>query len=394
MWRRLRTARTSGGYERWVSRRERPLLVLTAAFLVVLTTPVLWQDAPPVVRTVVAGIDVVIWLIFAADYLMRFYLAPQRFQFVRTHLFDLAVVALPPLRSLRLLRVAALLGMLRVESATVRARAVIYMAGAAGVLALAAAVVMYDVEHRAPGANIKTFPDALWWAAVTITTVGYGDRYPTTTAGRLVGVGLMLLGLAIIGVATASAPRGSYGSCVGWRRLRRRRRRRSPTSSGSWPRSVNRTRACSRACMAWSTPLLPARRHRLGPEAFLMPCDAASAGRGIDRALGTRPQLSGTLAPTPASVTGGCLAMNTEPTDVTILPAQASWMLLRSGEVGRLAVSIADFPDIFPITTWSTTGRSSSVRRRARSSPPRCWATRSPSKPTVTTQTRARRGAS
>lgn len=205
MWRRLRTARTSGGYERWVSRRERPLLVLTAAFLVVLTTPVLWQDAPLVVRTVVAGIDVVIWLIFAADYLMRFYLAPQRFQFVRTHLFDLAVVALPPLRSLRLLRVAALLGMLRVESATVRARAVIYMAGAAGVLALAAAVVMYDVEHRAPGANIKTFPDALWWAAVTITTVGYGDRYPTTTAGRLVGVGLMLLGLAIIGVATASA---------------------------------------------------------------------------------------------------------------------------------------------------------------------------------------------
>jgi voltage-gated potassium channel len=53
-------------------------------------------------------------------------------------------------------------------------------------------------------ANIKTFGDALWWALSTMTTVGYGDRYPTTGEGRLVAGGLMLAGVALLGVITAS----------------------------------------------------------------------------------------------------------------------------------------------------------------------------------------------
>jgi voltage-gated potassium channel len=74
---------------------------------------------------------------------------------------------------------------------------------AAGLLVLAAAA-MYDVERRAPSGNIKTFPDELWWAITTVTTVGYGDRYPTTGTGRLVGGALMLVGIALLGVITAS----------------------------------------------------------------------------------------------------------------------------------------------------------------------------------------------
>jgi voltage-gated potassium channel len=50
----------------------------------------------------------------------------------------------------------------------------------------------------------KTFPDALWWAATTVTTVGYGDRYPVTAVGRLVATGLMVVGIALLGVITAS----------------------------------------------------------------------------------------------------------------------------------------------------------------------------------------------
>jgi voltage-gated potassium channel len=50
-----------------------------------------------------------------------------------------------------------------------------------------------------PTANIKNAADALWWVYVTITTVGYGDRYPTTSAGRIVGVFVMTAGVGLFG---------------------------------------------------------------------------------------------------------------------------------------------------------------------------------------------------
>ena len=53
-------------------------------------------------------------------------------------------------------------------------------------------------------ANIASYPDALWWAVTTITTVGYGDRFPMSTAGRGVAVVLMIAGIAMFGVITAT----------------------------------------------------------------------------------------------------------------------------------------------------------------------------------------------
>jgi len=65
-------------------------------------------------------------------------------------------------------------------------------------------VAVLDAERDSPEANITSFPDALWWAATTVTTVGYGDRFPTTGEGRWVAVGLMLAGIALLGVVTAA----------------------------------------------------------------------------------------------------------------------------------------------------------------------------------------------
>lgn len=59
-------------------------------------------------------------------------------------------------------------------------------------------------ERNAHGSTIHNFPDALWWAIVTVTTVGYGDTYPVTAAGRGVAVVLMLTGIGLIGVLTAT----------------------------------------------------------------------------------------------------------------------------------------------------------------------------------------------
>jgi voltage-gated potassium channel len=66
------------------------------------------------------------------------------------------------------------------------------------------ALAVIDAERSNPDANILHIGDALWWAVTTMTTLGYGDRYPTTGMGRVVGFGLMLSGIAVLGVVTAT----------------------------------------------------------------------------------------------------------------------------------------------------------------------------------------------
>jgi voltage-gated potassium channel len=71
------------------------------------------------------------------------------------------------------------------------------------ILMLNAAVVVWEFESRAPGANITTLGNALWWSVVTVTTVGYGDYTPVTLGGRLTAVALLALGLVSLAVLTA-----------------------------------------------------------------------------------------------------------------------------------------------------------------------------------------------
>lgn len=113
------------------------------------------------------------------------------------------MVVLPALRPLRVLRVftagQALMsrggGLLRSTEAIV---------AAAGTLVLIASLAMLDAERDVPGSQIQSFGDALWWALTTVTTVGYGDTYPVTATGRLVAVGLMLVGIALVGLVTGT----------------------------------------------------------------------------------------------------------------------------------------------------------------------------------------------
>lgn len=63
---------------------------------------------------------------------------------------------------------------------------------------------MLEAERFAEGSKITTFGDAIWWAIVTITTVGYGDLYPVTLLGRVIAVVLMLSGIVVIGILTAA----------------------------------------------------------------------------------------------------------------------------------------------------------------------------------------------
>jgi voltage-gated potassium channel len=151
------------------------------------------------------------WLVFLLDYSIRFYCSVDKTDWMKTDIDDLIIVVGLPLCNLFATGVApALLALVILwdvrEHATVIFRqkrlmmALLVVAGTAVVIS----VLVYSVEHKNPNANITSMKDALWWAAATITTIGYGDRSPVTTPGRLLAVILMLVGIGVFGVIAAA----------------------------------------------------------------------------------------------------------------------------------------------------------------------------------------------
>jgi voltage-gated potassium channel len=146
----------------------------------------------------------VTWGILVADFLVRLALSKNRGRFVLSTPLEIATIALPLLRPLRLLRLLTLLGAVnRHAGNTLRGRVGIYVAGSMALVVFVASLAVLDAERDA-GGNIDDFGDAVWWSMTTISTIGYGDRYPVTGTGRLVAVGLMLAGIALLGIVTAS----------------------------------------------------------------------------------------------------------------------------------------------------------------------------------------------
>lgn len=191
--------------ERWERKSEIPLLLLAVAFLVAYAWPVLDPQLDPDLATTLNVASWTVWLAFAIDFAVRMILADDRWPYARSHWYDVALIALPMLRPLRLLRLLALARILnRSATSSLVGRVGTYVFGASVMASVLGALAMLDAEQDAEGANIQTFGDALWWAAATVTTVGYGDRYPTTPTGRMIGVVLMIVGIATVGAVTAS----------------------------------------------------------------------------------------------------------------------------------------------------------------------------------------------
>lgn len=190
--------------ERWEKRAEVPLLLLAAAFLVAYAWPVIDPRLGPDLLTVLEVASWTVWGAFVMDFAARLYLANERRRYALSHWYDVALILLPLLRPLRLLRLLAFARVLnRSAAGSLVGKVSTYVAGTALMALGLGALAVLDAEQDAPNANITTFGDALWWSATTVTTVGYGDRFPVTTTGRFVAVALMLVGIACIGAITA-----------------------------------------------------------------------------------------------------------------------------------------------------------------------------------------------
>jgi voltage-gated potassium channel len=190
--------------KRWAEISDVPLTVAAVVFLVAYSLQVLARSKGATDGWLQA-VEWVTWGAFAGDYFVRLRLARPRGRWFVRHLPDLAVVALPVLRPLRLLRLVALLSIFqRAAGNSLRGRVVTYALGSTAILVYVAALAVLDAERDLPNATITTFGDALWWAASTITTVGYGDVTTISTTGRIIAVALMVGGIALLGTITAT----------------------------------------------------------------------------------------------------------------------------------------------------------------------------------------------
>ena len=179
---------------------ELPLLILSFIMIPLLVGPFLW-DLSSGEEAVFFALDTLIWAIFAIDILGKTAIAPHRMSYLKRHRLEVLVVAIPFLRPLRILRIL-IFGSRAFREARRLANIDFLLVYGIGLIITSATVVL-SVEHGKDGA-IQTFPDALWYSVVTITTVGYGDMVPVTIAGRAMGYLLMFGGIAFFSAVTAN----------------------------------------------------------------------------------------------------------------------------------------------------------------------------------------------
>lgn len=187
-------------------------LVLLALSLLVLAglAADTWLTLPPEVSRVLHVVDTVVCAVFFVDFVIRFRAAPSKTAFMKWGWIDL-LASIPVIESLRwgrAVRVLRVLRLLRGLRSIQRILAVLFThrtrGGVASVGLVSFLVVTFSsvgilLCERTPESNIHTAEDAIWWSFTTITTVGYGDKYPVTTAGRMVAIAVMVMGVGLFG---------------------------------------------------------------------------------------------------------------------------------------------------------------------------------------------------
>ena len=188
------------------------VILLSVYVLVVLVVDTLVK-LPTETARLLTFIDDIICVFFLFEFCLRFYQADNKLKFMQWGWIDLisSIPALPFLRAGRALRLIRLLRIMRAFRSTKHLIRYVFESRVKGtftvvsiiavLMILFSSIAILQVEDQ-PNSNIKSAEDALWWSYVTITTVGYGDKYPVTTEGRLIAAVLMTVGVGLFGTFT------------------------------------------------------------------------------------------------------------------------------------------------------------------------------------------------
>ncbi len=200
----------------FVARTEVP-----TALLALLIAPAIMLEShgpTPLLRSIAFGVNWFVWLTLGAAYIVKIVLAPNRRGFVLSAWVDLLMIVLSSpipmwleatmfarvIGLLRFMRGAAVAALgLRITSHLLRPHRFHYVALTTALVISLGALGIFAFESG-KNSHIQTFGDAMWWAIVTATTVGYGDVSPVTAEGRVIAVSLMLLGIGFVGIFTAT----------------------------------------------------------------------------------------------------------------------------------------------------------------------------------------------
>lgn len=166
----------------------------------------------PEVSLLIQIFDLGVCAVFLIDFSLRFYRAERKLAFMKTGWVDL-LASIPTVEFLRWGRPLRVLQIIRIWRAARATHKILLLvrsrqsaAGSVGLIAVL--LILFSslgilIAERAPEANIKTAEDAIWWSFTTITTVGYGDRYPISPEGRFIAIILMVCGVGLFGSFTA-----------------------------------------------------------------------------------------------------------------------------------------------------------------------------------------------
>jgi len=194
--------------EEWLAvymKRVSPLLsILALVYLATFSIQAIWYYPDATWFQYMNGFGNLLWLLFVIDLVFRFVVTPVKRGFFKNNLIDTITVVVPQFRAIRALRALSGSSFISKKTGLISGGGLTSALIAALIVVWVGSLMVLNAERSASNAQIKTAGEAVWWAFETVTTVGYGDFVPVTWNGRALAVLVMLVGISVLGVVTAS----------------------------------------------------------------------------------------------------------------------------------------------------------------------------------------------